>query len=107
MFFFSKFIQKTSGTYWIDELKKNLIALIYIKEWENVCKPNYRKNYLDCFSSVKRDFGRFSPLFWNLNENFNSDIHADIGELKHCIRSDLRIKGKVKLQLKHITAQSY
>ncbi len=90
-------IQKTSGTYWIDELKKNLIALNYIKQWENVCKFNYRKNYLDCFSSVNKDFGRFSPLFWNLNEHFNCDIHAGIGELRHCIRSDLRVNGKLHL----------
>ena len=89
-------IQKTSGTLWINEMRKSLIALDKNNGWSNVCVWNERRKFFDCLSS-RSSFNRLSSVFWNLNENFNCDIHANIGELRKCIHADHRSKGKVNM----------
>ena len=90
-------IQKTSGTFWIDKIKINLLALNNKNSWKNVCKYDERRRFYDCLFYSKIDFGRYSSLYWSLNEIFDCDIHANIGELRRCIQADFRNQGKLNL----------
>jgi heparan sulfate 6-O-sulfotransferase HS6ST1 len=83
-------IQKTSGSYWINEMKKNLLVLNGTTTWSHICTYDKTIQNYDCYAT-NGGFHRSSELFWNSNEDFECDIHAGYNELINCIKKDFRI----------------
>jgi hypothetical protein len=87
-------IQKTSGTYWINEMRKNLLARNAHNGWSNVCIFEPNEKLYNCYET-RHDFNKDAEIFWNVNEHFGCDIHAGFAELMFCIQSDYRAYGTI------------
>lgn len=83
-------IQKTSGTYWIDEMKKNLLARIdkNSDNWRPVCSViKYAKNK-ERTACLLRKSRLIAEVYWHSSDSFNCDIHAGLSELQNCLKRD-------------------
>ncbi len=72
-------IQKTSGSFWIDEIQNNLLAHTDLHSWSNVCLLNVCR------------------WFWNFYEFFGCDIHAGYNELSNCLDNVIINIGKLHM----------